>query len=219
MTTKPSELLGKVPMPKRIAELPRDPERGYPIPFFVSIIDGKADFRVVDGPKVLVCIRQRRCWICGQPLGRYLAFVIGPMCAVNGISAEPPMHRDCALYSVAVCPFLLNPNQKRNYKKYPDGYEEPGGIMLEHNPGVMLLWITTGFSILHDPKGKFVLRLGDPVHHYWYSEGDTASRAQVLDAFEKGLARLRELAAEDGPDALKALEGQIIAAVKLLPLE
>jgi hypothetical protein len=32
------------PMPDSIAKLPRD-ERGYPVPWFVAWVNGKADFR------------------------------------------------------------------------------------------------------------------------------------------------------------------------------
>lgn len=216
---KTEDVLAKVPMPKRIAELPRDPERHYPIPFFVSIVEGKADFRVADAQKALICLKEKRCWICGQPLGRYLAFVIGPMCAINRVSAEPPMHRDCAEYSVRVCPFLLNPNQKRNPKQFPDGWQEPGGVMIERNPGVMLLWVTTNFQVVPDFTGKWILRVGDAIHCHWYAEGREASRAEVLDSLEKGLPILRELATKDGPSAQSALEKQIITAVRLLPVE
>jgi len=48
----------------------------------------------------VVCVRHKRCWLCGQPLGKFMCFVVGPMCAINKTSAEPPSHRDCALYAV-----------------------------------------------------------------------------------------------------------------------
>jgi hypothetical protein len=212
-----------VDLPKRIAALPVDPERGYPIPFFVASIDGKPDFRIADAAKVKLCREDKLCWICGQKLGRFMTFVIGPMCAVNLISAEPPMHRECAEFSLRVCPFLLNPNQKRNPKKIEgqalDELPPMPGIAIMRNPGVMLEWITTSYRLVLDHHGQLLFSLGEPTWAYWWTQGRTATRAEVLESIESGLPILRELAAEDGPKAERALERQIVAAVKLLPLE
>jgi hypothetical protein len=80
-----------VPMPDRVARLPR--ARGYPAPWFVAWVEGKPEFRVVREGGVVEAARADRCWICGQRLGRYRAYAIGPMCAVNRTSSEPPSHR------------------------------------------------------------------------------------------------------------------------------
>jgi hypothetical protein len=74
-------------MPERIRHLPISAE-GYPIPFFVPYFDGKPEFRGFDPDKMRICARLQRCWLCGEPLGKFMAFVIGPMCAVNRTSAE-----------------------------------------------------------------------------------------------------------------------------------
>jgi hypothetical protein len=212
-----------VPLPKRIAALPLDPERGYPIPFFVALVEGKPDFRIADADKVQLCRQEQLCWICGQKLGRFMTFVIGPMCAVNRISAEPPMHRECAEFSVRVCPFLLNPNQKRNPKKIegkaPEELAPMPGIAIMRNPGVMLEWVTTSYGSVTDHHGHQLFSLGHPTWTGWWSEGRQATRAEVLESFESGLPVLRELARTDGPAAERALERQIVAAVKLLPIE
>ncbi len=213
------ELLESLPMPKRIAQLPRDPERGYPVPFFVASIDGKPDFRIADDQKRVRCVQERLCWICGDKLGRYLGFVIGPMCAINRISAEPPMHRECAEYSVRVCPFLLNPNQKRNPRPVNAETVEPAGIMIARNPGCMVLWITTGYSLVRDAGGGTLFQVGNPISLCWVSEGRTAIRAEVLDSIETGLPFLRELAQKEGPAAELALEQQLSNAIKLIPVE
>jgi hypothetical protein len=206
-------------MPERIKNLPHDPERDYPVPFFVAYIDGKPDFRIADDEKRRRCIKERLCWICGERLGRYLVFVIGPMCSVNRISAEPPMHRDCAEYSARVCPFLLNPNQKRNPKKVNAETGEPPGIMIARNPGCMVLWITTSYSLVRDDHGGLLFGLGNPVSLCWVAEGRTATRAEVLESIETGLPILRELAEKEGTRAIAALEHQLSNAIKLIPVE
>jgi hypothetical protein len=207
------------PMPERIANLPRDPERGYPIPFFVAQVNGKPDFRIADNDKRVRCVQERLCWICGERLGRYLVFVIGPMCAINRISAEPPMHRDCAEYSVRVCPFLLNPNQKRNPRKVEAEIDQAPGIMISRNPGCMVVWITTSYSLVRDAHGGVLFRVGNPVKLAWIAQGRSATRAEVLESIETGLPLLRELAAQDGPPAITQLERQLANAIKLVPAE
>jgi hypothetical protein len=114
-------------VPERIAKLPRD-DRGYPVPWFVAWVDGRPDFRVIEGGRIFEALKERRCWVCGEKLGRYLAFVIGPMCAINRITSEPPSHRDCALFAARACPFLTMPRMKRNERAKPEGYQEPAGF-------------------------------------------------------------------------------------------
>jgi hypothetical protein len=77
--------------PPAIQALPLD-RRGFPVPWFIKWFDGQPDFRVADREKMALAVRHGRCWICGKPMGRMKCFVIGPMCAVNRISSEPPSH-------------------------------------------------------------------------------------------------------------------------------
>src|SRR4249920_2430888 len=93
------KFISDIPMPSRIAALPHD-DRGFPIPFFViTMPDGTRDFRIMDHVRRDKCIRSSLCWICGEKLGTYKAFVIGPMCTITRTSSEPPSHRECAEYS------------------------------------------------------------------------------------------------------------------------
>lgn len=86
--------LEAVTMPPRIARLPRN-KVGYPIPWFVAHLDdGTRDFRIAGQEQHIRAMRERLCYVCGGPLGGFGAFTIGPMCAVNRISSEPPAHRD-----------------------------------------------------------------------------------------------------------------------------
>src|SRR5215831_18617572 len=117
------------PLPRRMKALPVD--RGYPVPWFVEWIDGVPDFRIMDGRKLVRAVRERLCWVCGQPLGSFLAFTVGPMCAVNRISSEPPSHRDCAVFSAKACPFLTRPTMRRREAGRPEEAEQPGGMMID----------------------------------------------------------------------------------------
>src|SRR5688500_69447 len=106
------------PIPSAIAKLTRD-ERGYPVPWFVSWLDGKPEFRVADASKFRLALRERRCWVCGERTKRRkdnwpdLTFVLGPMCTITRTTAEPPCHFECAEFSAMACPFLSMPKAKR----------------------------------------------------------------------------------------------------------
>jgi hypothetical protein len=91
--------IAHIPLPRRFVGRPLSPT-GFPVPWFVSIRDGVPDFVNIHPQKVVEAINRKVCWLCGERLGRYLAFTIGPMCAVNRVSAEPPTHYDCARYAV-----------------------------------------------------------------------------------------------------------------------
>lgn len=86
------------PIPKRILPLPV--QNGYPVPWFVAKIGDKYDFRISDSSKLTQAIKRRCCWICGEKLGSYLAFPIGPMCAINRTISEPPDARRLATASL-----------------------------------------------------------------------------------------------------------------------
>lgn len=203
-------------MPKRIANLPRT-EAGYPVPWFVAWIDGKPDFRVMEADKLRAAIRTHVCWICGETMGAYKAFVIGPMCAVNRVSAEPPSHTDCALYAAKACPFLTNPKQKRRENNLPVEGEDPAGIMIKRNPGVALVWVTRSYELFSDGQGGVLFRIGNPVAVYWLAEGREATREEVMASIDSGLPTLREMAERDGPEAIIELSQKHHAAIELVP--
>lgn len=190
-------------LPPRIAKLPTD-ERGYPVPYFVEWIDGKPDFRVMSSKNLARAVNYRRCWICGEQLGRFLCFAIGPMCGVNRISAEPPSHYDCARFAVSACPFLSKPLAKRNDRNLPNG-KTVAGIMIERNPGVTLLWVTKSYHVMNEPDGV-LFRIGEPERVQFFREGRLATRAEVDHSIATGIDNLDRLAQREGAKAVNELE-------------
>jgi hypothetical protein len=187
--------MNTVKMPDRIAELAQD-DKGRPVPFFVAWQDGKPDFRIVDPVKLYKCYYTHLCWICGQKLGTYLAFPIGPMCCVNRISAEPPSHLECAEYAAKVCPFLVQPKMVRREGGLPENIHAPPGVFFKENPGVTAIWVTKGFKpLLH--HGNLLAMLGEPTQVLWYARGEKASREDVIEAFKAGVARFYERSGSD----------------------
>jgi hypothetical protein len=211
-------------LPARMRKLPLD-ARGYPVPWFVEWIDGVPDFRVMDSRKLIAVMKgERRCWTCGQPLGRNLAFVVGPMCAVNRISSEPPSHLECALFAVTACPFLSRPKAHRREANTPAGAGPGAGTMIERNPGVSLVWVTRHYRLVDTGQKvpiHWLFEMGEPTRVFCYAEGRDATLDEIRASVESGLPLLeaacdQEHTAEDRVAARKDLARQVTVARQLL---
>ncbi len=176
--------------------LRRRNRQGYVIPFFVADQSGAhPDFRAP---------------------GRD-AFVIGPMCAINRVSADPPSHQECAEYSVRVCPFLLRPQMRRREQGLPPLEEATAGIALARNPGVALIWTTARWHLEKVEGGWLFDFIGEPSAVSWWSQGRPATRSEVLASVDSGMPQLRALC-EDAQDHAD-LDGRYQRALALLPPE
>lgn len=210
-------------LPAFMRGLPID-KRGYPVPWFVPWVDGLPVFPAMDERKRALAWRERRCWICGGKIGRVQAFVIGPMCAVNRTSAEPPSHLPCARFAARNCPFLANPRMGRvgaSYKGQALDLDSAPGIMLDRNPGVTLVWGTLRASKFDDGLGSYLFNIGRPHSVEWFAHGRAATGAEVLESIMTGLPALAEIAAlDDDPDGAAAeLARRVEAALDLVPAE
>lgn len=206
---------GLPPLPSRMQTLKLD-HRGYPVPWFVAWIEGKPDFRVMDGEKLVSAVRFKKCWVCGSPLGRLFTFCIGPMCAINRTIGEPPSHFECADFSARACPFLSMPKAKRRESNIPENTTvSPTG--LKRNPGVVLLWTTDRYSIIRGNAGEPLFRLGEPRDLHWIAEGRTATREEILESINSGLPLLRDLAEQEGSGALEHYEAAVRRGLQLVP--
>lgn len=207
----------ELPIPQRMQRLPRD-KHGRVVPWFVAFIDGAPDFRIIREDGIGEALKYQLCWLCGQRVGKYVSFAIGPMCAVNRVTAEPGSHHDCAIYAVRVCPFLTTPNMQRR----EHGVEQarnPGGVMIRRNPGVTLVWTSRDWSTFPDGDGGRLIDVGTAHRVEWFARGRDATRDEVLASIESGLPILREMAEADPKPqrALAALERQLAAALELVP--
>jgi hypothetical protein len=175
-------------LPSRLAKLPLD-HRGYPVPWFVAWKeDGTPEFRAMDVKKFTRAIRERRCWVCGEPLGKYLAFVIGPMCAVNRTSAEPPCHYDCATWSAMHCPFLSRPKMVRREDDF-SAQSPKGEASIMRNPGVAGVWTTLRYTPFQAGSASaigWLVEMGAPTKVEWYAEGRPATYAEVVASIDGG---------------------------------
>jgi hypothetical protein len=209
-----------VPLPARMLELPRD-HRGFPVPWFVQWQDGKPIFPAFDSRKFRSAVEDNRCWVCGGKLLPSFVFVIGPMCVVNRVTAEPPCHRECAEYSARACPFLSRPRMGRvpTDKYLPEGEEVSviGGIASTGNPGAAVTWTTNRYHVDHVENGV-VIRIGPASSTRWWRHGHIASPEEAAEALRAGCERLMKTAATlDGEEGVAVLVQMIGRARKHLP--
>lgn len=210
---KLNERIKNIPIPRRMRELPID-ERGFPVPKFVPWINGKPDFRGMNGKHLAECVKKKLCWMCGDPLGVHMTFVIGPMCAVNRVSSEPPSHHSCGDYAGKACPFLTQPRMRRNPKDMPEG--EVAGIMIARNPGVVMLWTTRSYKMMRTQTGPLFI-IGDPEKIQCYAEGRQATPEELAASIASGIPLLEKMAKDEGPEAEKELKKQYEKAMKVIP--
>lgn len=190
-------------MPPEFARLPVD-HRGFPVPEFVHWdADGKPDFRIIKNGWREECYRKKRCWLCGGFMGKRMWFVLGPMCSVTRTTMEPPSHRLCAEFAVKNCPFLVRPMAKRNERDMPEEHHV-AGTMIERNPGVTIIWETSGYKPFNAPGG-WLITVGEPTNVTAWREGRKATRAELLDSVNSGLPALTGEAEKEGPEAIQAL--------------
>jgi len=221
-------------MPESVKKLKVD-ARGYPIPFFVDYLpDGTPEFRAADPKKLIACVKKSLCWVCGEPLNRSrlgfkatIAFTIGPMCAVNRISSEPPQHPECAEWSARNCPFLARPHMRRredeliNAKQFEDEDVQRGHAILR-NPGVALVWYCAGFAI-QPTKGGPLFQVGPLTRKpTWWAEGRQATREEVLRSIDSGFPHLFAACQHEATEQLRTaaerqLNLQLVEALKLVP--
>jgi len=206
-----------IPIPARMKHLPIA-ETGFPIPWFVPHDEnGKPVPQAADPVKRLRAYRDHLCWCCGGKLGIHMAFILGPMCLINRVTAEPASHRACAEYAVRACPFLVRPRMKRN-PTTPEQHKVPSaGIMIERNPGVALIWMTRFYKPFKDHDRRVLFAVGEPDEVLFFSEGRKATRAEALDSINSGLPILREIAEREGRDAVAELDKQYVRAMEYLP--
>lgn len=220
--TSAHSLLDTIDMPPAVARLKRD-HRGYPVPWFVAWIDGKPEFRVVRPNGVDTAALDQRCWICGGRIVGKRAYVVGPMCAVNRTSAEPPSHRACATYAARVCPFLTKPAMRRREAGMPEGTVPPAGTAIKRNPGVALVWVVRPPLHARRVEGGILFDLTGPEAVEWWCEGREATRAEVLHSIDTGLPILHAAAEEDDAagrgrsSAVEALAAMHERALRLVP--
>jgi len=100
------------PIPARMRHLERD-RRGYAIPVIVLRDNtGKPHFTINDEALRQRCIYGDLCSICGTKLFRNRWAVAGPLSMLHEVGRviDTPVHRECLLYALHMCPYIAAPN-------------------------------------------------------------------------------------------------------------
>lgn len=162
-----------LPIPKCLSHLKID-ERGYPIPYFVSWVDGKPEFRFMDHVRQEMIIEKKVCHICGKKLNKDYNYIIsGPIGYQNKISSDAAMHRECAEFSLMACPhlYLQKAERRKNdelgkavgLQDSPVIKDKPTTLLLtriskwntvKHNGATYLKFIPISFETYHYVNGK-----------------------------------------------------------------
>lgn len=138
-----------VPLPPNLAHRPRDVHRGVPIPF-VSEHERSGqtvvDFISVNFERAMRCADEKLCGLCGWPLGYWIAFLGGPKSAAARSYTDPPMHEDCALAALRICPHLAVQHHRRapDHRVAGDTSTPPGWV--EDKPDRWVLGISRSFE-------------------------------------------------------------------------
>lgn len=146
-----------VQVPERLARRPRD-ARGYPVLFTSHVReDGTPDFRVSDPDRVLEAAQRRLCGVCGERLGYWIVFLSGPQGCANRCFADPPMHPECAEFSVAVCPYLATRAERSAamQREHGAGFQAMDPTAVRDKPTKLGLFTTRDYTTI--PNGDFFL--------------------------------------------------------------
>lgn len=139
-------------IPKELSHLRLD-DRGYPIPFFAPIVNGKPNFRFQDPMKQLYCMDAGICPICGKKLFKDFCYIIsGPMGLKNRVSSDAAMHRYCAEFSMTACPHLYF--QKAQRKE--DGVSP---FLIKEKPNQLFLVKCSKYKMVPDGNGHYMVRV------------------------------------------------------------
>lgn len=203
-----------LPMPHDMAGCRVD-HRGYPVPWFVTEKDSRGcwDFVNIRSERFAEARDKGVCWVSGEKLGKYVSFVVGPMCVVNRVAGDPPVKKAVAEWSVRVCPFLANPKAHRG-KDVPEIINEQRGVMLTRNPGVSAIYTTKDY--FYD-NSNHIFHLGEAESITWWAEGYVASPGEIAEAITSGLPNLIEMAKKEGEEAVAELGVYITRAFRRLP--
>jgi hypothetical protein len=175
-------------VPPRMRNLPVSAE-GAPVPFFAAWSNGAPDIAVVDAPKLVACHQNGWCSICGEPLGQYKAFVLGPLGSVNRKSYDAPAHIDCAKFAA---------------------------VTRKMGIGVALVWVTRCYSAVPG-RGYVMSKVGEPEQTFWYIDGRSANRQEVMESLQDALPALYEVAHAEGEVAVMELDTAVARASRYFP--
>jgi hypothetical protein len=146
-----------IEIPPAMIRLPQD-KSGYPIPFTVSRdASGIPNFGEHDQMAFIQCIQQRLCSLCGHPLELDIWLIGGAKTALEpaGVYLDPPLHRQCGVYALQVCPYLAVSSFKKRLP--PDLTSNDIGVQLLPGKAPLFGFVkTAGYQVMVHPTGSII---------------------------------------------------------------
>lgn len=99
-------------LPEDMKSLPVHIRMGLPIPVVNTFGWQDYDFTTINGGMALKLAQRKLCGICGKRF-EHAAFLGGPKSAEARTYSDPPMHEECALAAVTLCPHIARKNMRR----------------------------------------------------------------------------------------------------------
>ncbi|OBE98991.1 hypothetical protein [Mycobacterium sp. 852002-10029_SCH5224772] len=139
-------------------------------------VKGKPVFSI-DQRKLRTLALRRRCWCCGYPLDGPGYVIVTEPDVTNRYGAlhtsgSGPVHRSCALYSAAVCPFLKYGKSRRRVT----GRAQRGALSLNG---------FRNYAVVFPPDPRIFMLFG------YYNATETVqltNRAHVADLYEQAVS-------------------------------
>jgi hypothetical protein len=186
-------------IPECLRDRPVDPRRQLPIPYVHDTLDGRWDFTVALVERLNECILGRLCGQCGKPLGRRIAFVGGPISASTHAYNDAPMHEECALAALGLCPHINRANMKRAKKPRLKGtrFRSPSYAYLDRPP-VWVMTVARDYRLFIQDGGAPLFLAGEfKKMRGWRNRDDgpglvEISRRELVAALRAAKQRVRE---------------------------
>ena len=139
-------------MPAGLAARPVDPHTGLTVPYVSAMTDpvtgeDVADFTALQAPRLYECGVKHWCGMCGTPLAYWIAFLGGPGSAEARSYVDPPMHEECALAAVRLCPHIaVRDNDRAALHRLPVDVFTPEAFV-EKKPSLWVMGITRRYDV------------------------------------------------------------------------
>lgn len=140
-------------LPDAMKRLPVHIRMRLPIPLVNTFGFNDYDFTTVNGGRALAMAQRKLCGICGHPFER-AAFIGGPKSAEARTYTDPPMHEECALAAVQLCPHIARKNMRRASDTHTRQDAITPEAMTLVKPEEWVLYVCETYKIYVDGEGE-----------------------------------------------------------------
>ncbi|GGK43709.1 hypothetical protein GCM10010124_40600 [Pilimelia terevasa] len=164
--TRPGGGAEPVTLPATLAARPTDARRGLPVPPVNEHPDPHGgppcvDFTTIDTATAIHLATERRCSLCGEPIGYWVGFLGTARTAELGQFADPPGHPECQRAAVRLCPHIMLRHHRRARDDRPGAGMIPPGSHGD-KPQAWVLGITRDYRTMFLPEHGYAVYLPAP---------------------------------------------------------